>query len=218
MSLGMRKLFVLLLCCVMSLFAFSQEKFEGDVSYVKTTFSDTIYYVYTIKDDCVRIDEYNKYKRPTRAYIINLLDKSVMVINPNKKLYTQLETFPVKDEFIQNMEVVHTGNYKYINGYKCSQWRVKNFEENTEISYWMAGDNFNFYTPMSQVAMSIEDHFLFYKALPQSKMQGVMPMLIENKTLLRAPKSTFTIMAINSHPVDASIFNLSQYQKYDNLR
>lgn len=198
--------------------AHAQDQFEGEVSYIKTSYSDTLYYVYTIKDNSVRIDEYDKYKRAMRAYIVNLEDRSVMVINPNKQVYTRLETFPVSDAYTQNMEVVHTGNYKYIQGYKCSQWRVKNIEENTEITYWVAGENFNFYTPMSQVAMTLEDHFLFFKALPQSKMQGVLPMLIENKTLLRAPKSTFCVTGIKSHPVDNSLFNISKYQKFENLR
>ena len=214
----MRKIYAFIVCFFFTAVAFAQGQFEGEVSYVKTTFSDTLYYVYTIKNDCVRIDEYDKYKRTIRAYIVNLQDKSVMIINPNKRVYTQLESFPVSNKYVQNMEVIHTGNYKYINGYKCSQWRVKNIEENTEITYWIAGNNFNFYTPMSQVAMSLEDHFLFFKALPQSKMQGVMPMMIENKTLLRASKSTFCVTKINSHPVDTSVFNISQYQKFENLR
>ncbi len=214
----MRKIYAFIVCFFFVVVTFAQGQFEGEVSYVKTTFSDTLYYVYTIKNDCVRIDEYDKYKRTIRAYIVNLQDKSVMIINPNKRVYTQLESFPVSNKYVQNMEVIHTGNYKYINGYKCSQWRVKNIEENTEITYWIAGDNFNFYTPMSQVAMSLEDHFLFFKALPQSKMQGVMPMMIENKTLLRASKATFCVTKINSHPVDTSVFNISQYQKFENLR
>lgn len=214
----MKKFYLLIISFLFAVCAFSQEQFEGEVSYVKTSFSDTLYYVYTIKDECVRIDEYDKYKRAMRAYIVNLQDKSVMVINPSKRVYTQLESFPVKDESVQNMEVIHTGNYKYINGYKCSQWRVKNHDENTEITYWIAGDNFNFYTAMSQVAMSLEDHFLFFKALPEGKMQGVMPMMIENKTLLRAPKSTFCVTEIKSHPVDKSVFDISKYQKFENLR
>ena len=214
----MRKFYLLCVMFFYTVIALSQEHFEGEVSYVKTSFSDTLYYVYTIKDDCVRIDEYDKYKRAMKAYIVNLEDKSVMVINPNKQVYTRLESFPVTDKYTQNMQVLHTGHYKYIKGYKCSQWRVKNIEENTEITYWVTGDNFNFYTPMSQVAMTLEEHFLFFKALPQSKMRGVLPMLIENKTLLRAPKSTFSVTEIKSHPVDSSVFNISQYQKFENLR
>ncbi|MCQ2958569.1 MAG: DUF4412 domain-containing protein [Bacteroidales bacterium] len=185
---------------------------------MKTTFSDTLYYVYTIKDDCVRIDEYDKYKRVIRAYIVNLQDKSVMLINPNKRIYTKVESFPVSEKYVQNLEVVNTGNHKYINGYYCSQWRVRNLEENMEITYWVAGENFNFYTPMSQVAMSLEDYFLFFKALPHGKMRGVMPMMIENKTLLRAPKSTLNVTQVKQHVVDTSVFNLSQYQKFENLR
>lgn len=211
----------LIFCSILVFFfisVFSQEQFEGEVDYVKTSYSDTLYYVYTIKDDYIRIDEYDKYKRATSSYIVNLQDQSVMVIHPGKRLYTTLEKFPVQKDSAQNMEVVYTGNYKYINGYKCSQWRVKNYDENTEITYWMAGDNFNFYAPMSQLAMSFDHHFLFYHALPERTMQGLMPMMIEDKTLLRSHKSTSRVIGIRSHPVDPSVFSLSEYQRFENLR
>lgn len=200
-----------------SITSFAQSQFEGEITYIKTSYSDTLYYVYSIKDSCVRIDEYDKFNRPSRAYIVNLQDESIMVINPNKQLYAKMESLP-QIEQSQNLEVISTGNYKYINGYKCRQWRVRNIATNNEITYWMTGDNFNFYTPMSQIAMSVEDYFLFFKALPIAKMKGSMPMLIENKTLTRAPKATISVTSVKQHSIDTSIFNLSQYQKFENLR
>ena len=116
------------------------------------------------------------------------------------------------------MRVINTGNYKYINGYKCNQWRVKNEGKNTEITYWVAGDKFNFYTPISQVATPLDDFYLFYNALPTAKLNGSMPMLIEDKTLLRATKSTLSVISIKSHPVDDSVFSVANYQKFVNLQ
>lgn len=212
----MKNLFTFLLLFI-TISSFAQSQFEGEIMYIKTSYSDTLYYVYTIKDSCVRIDEYDKFNRPSRAYIVNLQDESVMIVNPNKQLYAKMEHLPQKEDS-QNLEVISTGNYKYINGYKCSQWRVRNIASNSEITYWVAGENFNFYTPMSQIAMSIEDYFLFFKALPNAKMKGGMPMLIENKTLTRASKATISVIGIKPHNVDPSVFSLSQYQKFENLR
>ena len=76
-----------------SITSFAQSQFEGEITYIKTSYSDTLYYVYSIKDSCVRIDEYDKFNRPSRAYIVNLQDESIMVINPNKQLYAKMESF-----------------------------------------------------------------------------------------------------------------------------
>ncbi|MCQ2607211.1 MAG: DUF4412 domain-containing protein [Bacteroidales bacterium] len=183
---------------------------------MKVTHSDTLFYVYTVKDNNVRIDEYDKYKRVLRSYIVNYQNKSLMVINPNKHVYTTVES-PDENKLLQNLEVVSTGNYKYINGFKCYQWRVRDMEGNTEMSYWIARDKFNFYVPTSQVAMSVDDSFLFFKPLVGPEMDGAMPLLIENRTLLRSPKSILSVIEVKQRKVDTSIFSVSKYQKFESL-
>lgn len=212
----MKKIYLSLLFSFVALIAWSQSTFEGEVNYVKTTFSDTLYYTYLIKGDRVRINECNKYKTLVRAYIVNLKDKSIIVINPNTHIYTTID--PKKANDLSQMHIINTGNYKYINGYKCNQWRVKNIEQNTEITYWVASDNFDFYTAISKAAMPLEDYYFFYSALPTAKLKGCMPMLIENKTLLRATKSTLSVISIKAHPVSDSVFSISEYQKFVNMR
>lgn len=213
----MKKIYLSLLFSFVVSVVFSQVKFEGEVNYVKTTYSDTSYYTYIIKGDYVRINESNKYKKLVKSYIVNLQNKSILVINPNTQIYTTIDSKKVSNTS-QEMRVINTGNYKYINGYKCNQWRVKNEGKNTEITYWVAGDKFNFYTPISQVATPLDDFYLFYNALPTAKLNGSMPMLIENKTLLRATKSTLSVISIKSHPVDDSVFSVANYQKFVNLQ
>lgn len=213
----MKKIYISLLFSFVASAVFSQGKFEGEVNYVKTTFSDTSYYTYIIKDDYVRINESNKYKTLVRSYIVNLQDKSILVINPKTQIYTTIDS-KKNNNSTQEMRVINTGNYKYINGYRCDQWRVKNEKENTEITYWVAGGDFNFYTPISQVAIPLDDFYLFYNALPTAKLKGSMPMLIEDKTLLRATKSTLSIVSIKSQIVDNSVFSVANYQKLVNLQ
>jgi len=211
----MKKIYCIVLSLLFSLASFSQA-FEGEISCVKTTPSDTLFYVYTIKNESVRIDEYDKYKRATRSYIVNSNDKSLLLINQNKRVYTTIDgTVPAN---LQGMEVICTGNYKYIQGYKCNQWRVRNADANTEISYWLADGNFDFYMPMCAILCSIDDSFLFYNALIGKNLNGVLPLLIENRTLLRSPKSTLSVIEIKQHKVDKAVFSVAGYQKFENLR
>ncbi len=213
----MKKKYLSLLFSFVANVVFSQGKFEGEVNYVKTTYSDTSYYTYIIKGDYVRINESNKYKTLVRSYIVNLQDKSILVINPKTQIYTTIDS-KKNNNSSKEIRVINTGNYKYINEYRCEQWRVKNEEENTEITYWIAGGNFNFYTPISQIAMPLDDFYLFYNALPTANLKGSMPMLIEDKTLLRATKSTLLVISIKSHPVNDSVFSVANYQKLVNLQ
>lgn len=208
----MRKIYLALLFSLVAVLAWSQGTFEGEVNYVKTSFSDTSYYTYIIKGNRVRINESNKYKTVVKSYIINLQDNSIIVLNPSMQIYTTIDSKNVTGAG-QGMSVINTGNYKYINGYKCDQWRVKNEKENTEITYWVAGGNYNFYTSISQVAIPLEDYYLFYNALPTAKVKGGLPLLIEDKTLLRASKSTLSIISIKSRPVSDTVFRISNYKK-----
>ncbi len=212
----MRNFCLFLFFSLVSFFSFSQP-FEGEISYMKVTHSDTLFYVYTVKNNNVRIDEFDKYRRALRSYVVNTQEKSLYVINPNKNIYTAIE-YTSENNDLAGFEVINTGNYKYINGYKCDQWRVRNIERNTEMSYWIAGDNFKFYSSMSNVAISIDDVFLFFKALPAAKTDGVIPFLVENRTLLRSPKSVLSNVEVKPHKIDPSVFSVSRYQKFENLR
>ncbi len=204
-------LFVGLFVCI---FSFAQQ-FEGEMCFVKTTYSDTLYYTYTIKGNNVRIDEYDKYNRLTYAYIVDIDKQVVLLINPQKQLYTQVEK---SKEQKATCEVTHTGNYKYINGNKCVQWRIRNEESNWEMTYWIADGEYDFYKSMAKVASPIDDSFAYCSVLPEEAIQHAMPMMIECKTLLRAPKSTLRVTKITPHPIESSVFDISQYQKFENLR
>lgn len=210
----MKKIVIIVFLALLSIFAYSQ-KFEGRIDVVKKTLSDTMFYSYTIKNNFIRIDEYDKYKRLQKYFIINLKDNTITALNPNQKLYAKLDVQNLKKNSNSEFEIINTGIYKYINGYKCYQWRVRNQSQNTEITYWIANDKFEFFTPMAGISAQIEDSFLTYMSLPTNTMKGEMPMLIESKTLLRVDKATYTVINISKSYVDASIFTIPNfYQNY----
>lgn len=192
------------------------QKFEGKVDIVKKTSSDTLFYSYSIKNENIRIDEYDKYKRLQKYYIINTKNNTITALNPNQKLYALIDVQKLESNSSKEFEIINTGIYKYINGYKCYQWRVRNKSKNSEITYWIASDTFDFYTQMAGISAKLDDSFLSYMSLPTNQMKGEMPMLIESKTLLRVEKATYNVVNIQKSYVDSSIFTIPSY--YQNFQ
>ncbi|MFO7868947.1 MAG: DUF4412 domain-containing protein [Bacteroidales bacterium] len=209
----------IVLLVVINLSAFSQ-RFEGTIDIVKKTHTDTTYYSYTIKKQQIRIDEYDKYKELKKTYLLNLKDSSIFAINHTQKIY-----MPVKRqkaiEFAENKpEIINTGNYKYIEGYKCYQWRVRDESSNTEIAYWIAQENFDFFKPMSVLWQNIETSFSFFTLLPLNNIAGNMPLLTESRTLLRDEKAIYTVIKIETASIEnEKVFTIPEtYNMHEVIR
>lgn len=189
---------------ISSVFSHAQ-KFEGTIDMVKRTLSDTIYFSYNIKNSYIRIDEYDKYKLLQKSFILNLQDSSIFALNPHRKLYMPIERQAAMSNAIAPT-VVNTGNFKYIQGYKCYQWRVRDEASNTEIAYWIAQENFDFFKPMADLWQSIETNFSFFTLLPLNAITGDMPLLTESRTLLRDEKAIYSVINIEKAIVSDAMF------------
>lgn len=198
------KIIIFIICCFWGVFAYSQT-FEGTIDIVKTTLSDTLYYSYTIKNNHIRIDEYDKHKRLQKSFILNLQDSSIFALNPHDKLYMPVERQIAMENAIEPT-IIHTGNFKYINGYRCYQWRVRDVASNTEIAYWVAQENFDFFVPMAHLWKTIEENFSFFTLLPLQSIAGNMPLLTETRTLLRDEKAIISVINIERVLVSDALF------------
>ncbi|HON52209.1 MAG TPA: DUF4412 domain-containing protein [Bacteroidales bacterium] len=211
----MKKFLLLLLFVCFGFSTLYSQIFEGRIDVVKRSLSDTLYYTYSIKGNFIRIDEYDKYKRLQEYYIINVKDSTITALNPNQKLYSKIDVQRLHASKQSDYDIINTGIYKYINGYKCYQWCVRNKSQSSEITYWIASDSFDFFTPMAGISASIDDSFLSFMSLPTNTMKGEMPMLIESRTLLRVDKATYTVTNIVRTRVDLSMFSIPNfYQNY----
>jgi len=179
---------------------------------VYKTVSDTSYYSYNVKDNLVRIDELDKNKKINKALIINLEDKSVIAINPSKKLFTALprkKNITLSDD--GGFDVIKTTNFRTINGYNCNQWRVRNRGLNTEVTYWVAEDKFTFFDELIRVLSTSDRSFSFFLQIPDN--QGAMPMLSVERTLLRDEKNSLAVLQINETIVNSALFQVPKDYK-----
>jgi len=136
----------LLLC--LFLFAFTQvslAQFQGVIEFDRIK-SDTTKYIYFIKGDVVRIEEIGKDGETMGIMLIDNSKNLVTALNPRRRLY--MDVTNKKNTSPIHPEVIETGKTKEILGYECKEWVVRSKADNTEISYWATGNDFDFYLDM----------------------------------------------------------------------
>lgn len=197
----------------------SNKSFEGYISFSMELLSDTMYYTYYIKGNMVRMDEFNRCKTckiPGNYLLFDLDKKTIIALNPQRKMYLHLPVNEYKDgeNESENFKILKTNNSKKIFGYKCYQWRVRNKKENTEISYWVAKDNFDFFVDFLKLWNRSEKHALYFLRIPENI--GFFPLLSEERTTLREQKMTLRVITIQKKGLDKELFQIPKdYKSYE---
>jgi len=204
---------VLLICFVVGgVRGNAQKSFQGEIKYKSESLSDTAYITYNIKENLVRVDEADSKGKVYQSTIVNIAKGTVTAIDPNKKLYTDIYPKPFSQYASSDFEIVRTGNYKYINGYKCFQWRVRNRSAQSEIAYWVAEEDFTFYDDLLKMLPFVNNSYTFFLNIP--KPEGFLPMHVCERTLLRDVKNEFYVLDITEKTVDLHLFEIPKnYEK-----
>lgn len=208
----MKKILFSFLPLMMSL-AGSAQSFEGVIEFSKITFSDTVSYKYYVKDLNVRIEELDKKGNTTGIMLVNPKDKTVKALNTERKLYMMVPNNqpPVMKG---KPEVIKTTTTKEVAGQKCTLWRVKNTEENTEIGYWVAEGKYDFFLPLIKT-LNRKDKLGYY-FLSIDGNNGVFPFEATEKSLLRKDVGSLKVSKIEKMKVDPKMFAIpSDYKKFE---
>ena len=184
--------------------------FEGKLKVVKETLTDTVYYEYYVKENMVRIDEKDKNGKIFNYKLVDLEKNTIKTVNPERKLYMLMS--PQSSQLVDSdkLKVIKSPNSKMINGYKCYQWRVRNEEENTEIAFWVAKDNFYFFDDFLRVYGDKEKETILY-FLYISGNEGFLPMLAVERSLLRKKRMTLRVENIEKQKLKSSLFEVPEY-------
>lgn len=184
-----------------------EKKFEGTIFFSQELLNDTFYYIYYVKDNYVKLEELNRCKncKVLNNYILFDLKKgTITAVNPTRKMYINLIPKKYEPKDSKEFEVIKTGNYKKIMGYKCYQWRVRNKNENTEITYWVTYGNYDFFVDLLKLWNRTEKHASYFLTIPDNK--GYFPLLSDEKTTLREQKMTLRVIDIQKKELDSTIF------------
>jgi|GEM_PF-192013 len=205
MARQVKKISVGFILC-MFFMSFKLYGFEGSIMLVKESCYDTTFFTYYISDGKIRIDEFSSKKVLQDIYIVNTNTEEVFVINPSKKLYTKLKKRVTNINDDKHFIILKTANSKLINGILCYQWRVKDKEKNSEMSYWVTQNDFDFFEKMVRILNQTERTWEYFEHIPGS--QGYFPMLSVERNLVRDEKMRTSVLQINRKPIDSVLFHI----------
>jgi hypothetical protein len=207
-----KKYFVLTALIILPLLC-KAGSFEGSIMLVQESCYDTAFYTYYVSDGKIRIEKRNSKRNLQNVYIINTLTEEVFIVDPSKKLYAKLKKKSPENGSETQYTILKTNNFKMINGTKCYQWRVKSRERNTEISYWVTQNNFDFFEKMVKILNQTELSWEYFCQIPQS--QGFFPMLSVERNLVRDEKNRTSVLQIERRAIDSAMFRIpSDYKLF----
>ena len=194
-------------CIIISLtIAMKAEGFEGSITFVKETFYDTSYMICYVKGNLIRLEELNSKKQIINIFLVDEQKESILLINPEKKLYSKLNQKATIKSCCDKFVIQKTDISKVINGELCYQWRVKCKESNSEISYWVMQTNFHFFEKFVHIFGDTENNWRFFSQIPDS--QGYFPMLCIERNLVRDEKQRTWVSKINHQQVNDRMFQV----------
>lgn len=177
----MRKINLLLLALALPVL-FKAQSFGGSVEFKYYTNKDTTTNVYMVKEKNVKLDQYGKKSTNVEgSFVFDLANNSIKFVNPRRKVWGEhkSETPPI----IKGVcETVKTKNTKTIQGLKCTEIIVKNAEENTTISYWIATGKYDFFIPLVKLWNRKDKQSIYFNQM-KDLAPGSMPILSEEKQI-----------------------------------
>lgn len=198
------------------LFQLTAQNFTGSIEFKQTTQKDTITNIYLIKDKLIKLDRYGKKTSEIEgSFIFDLNANTIKFVNPKRKVWGEhkSETPPI----IKGVCVVTKGtNTKSIQGVKCTEYTVKNTDENTIITYWIAENKYSFFVPLLKLWNRKDKQSVYFNQI-KDLADGCMPMLSEEKQLSDGKFiSKLEVTKISKKaPDDASLAVPPNYNKFD---
>lgn len=184
--------------------------FEGSINFVRETVFDTTRINVYVKNSMVRVDERDTKNRLVSSHIVNLDKEEVYALSYSKQLYTKLLVGGYGNNN-DSISVKKTQNSKEINGHTCIQWRVRDERMNTEVAYWMCDGEFDFFAKLLNLLRRTEYSLAIFSAIPE--VGGFLPMLTEERTLLRKEKLKIRIVDIEFNNPSSTLFGIPSHFK-----
>lgn len=175
----MKKTVLKLVSGALMLTAFSltatAQVFEGIIEFRKTSPTDTIDYLYYVKDNNVRVDEVgSRSKKVEGSFLVDLNAKTMKSVNHDRKLYMDQPT-PSAPILKGACTVAKGQNVKNLQGYKCTEQIVTNNTEGVTITYWLADGKFAFFDKLLRQLNRKDKQSVYYLQIPETK--NMFPML-----------------------------------------
>ncbi|MCA6437357.1 MAG: DUF4412 domain-containing protein [Bacteroidota bacterium] len=210
----MKKIIITLSSIFIAINAIAQT-FNGNIEFKYFNSKDTSTNIYIVKDKVIKLDQYKRSQSAMEgSFIFDLNANTVKFLNPKRRVWgiNKSETPPI----IKGQCVVTKGGTKKIQGTNCNEYIVKNTEENTQITYWIATEKYNFFIPLLKL-WNRKDKQSIYFAKIEGLPEGSMPFLSEEKSISDGKViSKLEVIKITKRtPEDSELEVPAGYNKYD---
>lgn len=177
----MNKIKLLVASLSLSVMAVAQS-YEGSIEFKMETTKDTTTNIYYVKGNDVKLDQIGrKSGKVEGSFVFNLATNEIRFVNPVRKVWGEhkSETAPM----IKGTCVSSKGsNTKMVQGQKCTEYIVKNTEENTQITYWIAPGKYDFFMPLVKAWNRKDKQSIYFNQI-KDLPKGSMPLLSEEKQI-----------------------------------
>ncbi len=194
---------------------YTQAQFEGVIEFRMETRKDTTINSYNVKNDHVRLDQLGKKSGKVEgSFVFDLTKNNIKFVNPLRKVWGEhkSETPPV---IKGKCEVLKTKNIKTLLGHKCTEYIVKNSEENTQISYWITTDKFDFFIPLVKLWNRKDKASVYFNQLSDLP-KGSMPLLSIESTLDGKQVGKLEVMKVDKKVLELNQVTVpADYKKFE---
>ena len=210
----MKKIIVSIALFAFTTVAFAQ--FEGSIEFRMETKKDTTTNIYYVKGHNVKLDQIGKKSGKVEgSFVFDLTAKSIKFVNPARKVWGdhKSETPP---SINGTCEVSKVKTTKMVAGKMCTQYIVKNTTENTQITYWISSEKYDFFVPLVKLWNRKDKQSIYFNQI-KDLPKGAMPMLsLETSLDGKTNISKLEVIKLEKKQIDASgVAVPSDYKKFE---
>lgn len=188
--------------------------FEGTIEFKKTKGSKVSTYIYHVKGNKVRLEEYGTKKTLTEIALIDLETSTIQLLSPDRQSYMVLHTKPSTKD-MSKTEVVMTKDKKTIMGKECSKWVITNEDLNATVTYWVTKGDYDFFVTLLATLNRKTNQTLFFQQVPAA--MGYFPMVGVETDLAGAEKERLEVTSMNKKALGDHLFKVpSGYTEIEN--
>ncbi|HTF04499.1 MAG TPA: DUF4412 domain-containing protein [Bacteroidia bacterium] len=201
----MKKHLWLLFVCLSMTAALTAQDFEGIVEFKKQEGKSQENWVWYVKGDQVRVDEFQPGSRVLKGcYLMNTKDKTAKYLDHTAKTWSNHVAAPSTAP--AGCTVAETKNSKEFQSYKTTEYTLKTPVDTMHFSYWISTGKFGFFKPAVQLLGPTNMYFKYYWALEPK--DNTMPMLVTRKNAKDEETGRFEVTRIEKRELDANLFNV----------
>jgi Domain of unknown function (DUF4412) len=211
----MNKIKLLVASLTLSVIAVAQS-YEGSIEFRMETNKDTTTNIYYVKGNNIKLDQIGKKSGKVEgSFVFDIGANQVKFVNPVRKVWGEHKS--ETSATIKGTCVVTKGtNTKVVQGQKCTDYVVKNIEENTVVTYWITAGKYDFFMPLVKLWNRKDKQSIYFNQI-KDLPKGAMPLLSEEKQISDGKLiSKLEVSKLGKGTVDASKLSIpADYKKFE---